>query len=278
MRAAFAVVAALAGSLALALPSGAGGPPVPVAIEFSSYRPDLQDVLPGETVQWSNGSTRTHTVTSDTGLFDSGDVVSGSRFSFTFNEVGAYKYHCTIHPSITGEIDVRRVTLGAVPSAPLAVGTKVELDGRTADPAQAVTIERRVEGAAFQAVATVQPAADGTWKTSVTADATADYRASVGADASELRRVVVQTRKITVRAAAGGITVTVAPSAPYSKFLVEVFLRERFGWWPVASGKVNYVSEADVKLKGPARVRAVLVDRDGWTPLATSKVVVLKKR
>ena len=277
MRVALVALTAVAASLALALPSVAVGPPVPVAIEFSDYRPDLQDVLPGETVQWSNGSTRTHTVTSDTGLFDSGEVASGARFSFTFSEPGAYRYHCTIHPSIVGEIDVRRVTLAGLPVAPLAVGTKVELDGRTADPAQPVTIQRRVEGAAFRTVATVQPGANGTWKTTVTADATADYRAAVGAEVSETRRLVVQTRRITVRRAAGGITVTVAPSAPYSKFLVEVRLRERFGWWPVASGRVNYVSEADVKLNGPALVRAVLVDKDGWTPLATSKVLVLKR-
>lgn len=278
MRVAAVVLAAAAAGLALALPSGAGGPPIPVSIEFSDYRPDLQDVLPGETVLWSNVSTRTHTVTSDTGLFDSGDVTSGGRFSFTFNEPGSYRYHCTIHTTIVGEIDVRRVTLGAVPTAPLAVGTKVELDGRTADPAQPVTIQRRAEGAAFQTVATVQPGSDGTWKATVTADATADYRAAVGGDASETRRLIVQTRRISLQPAPDGISVTVAPSAPYSKFLVEVFLRERFGWWPVASGRVNYVSQADVKLKGPARVRAVLVDKDGWTPLATSKVVVLKKR
>ena len=272
------VFAAVAAGLALALPSGAGGPSIPVSIEFSDYRPDVQDVLPGETVLWSNVSTRTHTVTSDTGLFDSGDVTSGNRFSFTFTEPGSYRYHCTIHTTIVGEIDVRRVTLGAVPTAPLAVGTKVELDGRTADPTEAVAIQRRVEGAAFQTVATVQPGADGTWKTSVKADATADYRAAVGNDASETRRVIVRTRRIMVRPTPGGVAVTVAPSAPYSKFLLEVFLRERFGWWPVASGRVNYVSLADVKLKGPARVRAVLVDKDGWTPLATSNVLVLKKR
>ena len=74
-----------------------------------------------------------------------------------------------------------------------------------------------------------------------------------------------------------GVSVVVAPSAPYSRFLVEVYLRERFGWWPVASGRVNYISEADVRIRGPARVRVVLVDKDGWTPLATSRVVVLGK-
>jgi hypothetical protein len=44
----------------------------------------------------------------------------------------------------------------------------------------------------------------------------------------------------------------------------------------VASGRVNYVSVADVRIRRPARVRIVLVDKDGWTPLVTSRVVVLR--
>lgn len=94
-------------ALLVLVPTGAGASsPQEVGIEFSDYRPSPLDVLPGETVLWTNVSVRTHTVTSDTGLFDSDQVQSGDRFSFQFNEVGTYRYHCTIHPSITGEIDV----------------------------------------------------------------------------------------------------------------------------------------------------------------------------
>ena len=65
------------------------------------------------------------------------------------------------------------------------------------------------------------------------------------------------------------------PSAPYANVLVEVFLRERFGWWPIARGRTDYVSEGAARIKRPARVRIVVVDTDGWTPIATSPVVVL---
>jgi hypothetical protein len=152
----------------------------------------------------------------------------------------------------------------------------VELDGRTADTGAPVVVQRRVTGSGFQPVTTVTPAADGTWKATVPADATADYRAASGADVSETRRLLVENRRVLVRATGEGVEVTVAPSAPYSRFLVEVYLRERFGWWPIASGRVNYVSAADVKLHRPARVRIVLVDKDGWTPLVTSKALVLR--
>jgi plastocyanin len=271
-----ALALAAVGGLVLALPSVAAGPPSAVNVEFSDYRPNQLDVLPSETVNWTNVSTRTHTVTSDTGLFDSGNLAGGARFSLRFDTVGTYLYHCTIHPSIVGEVDVRRVTLGAVPTAAIPAGAKVELDGRTADPSTQVVVQRRVTGIAFRQVTSVTPAADGTWKAIVPADATADYRAASGADVSETRRLLVENRRVLVRATGEGVEVTVAPSAPYSRFLVEVYLRERFGWWPIASGRVNYVSAADVKLHRPARVRIVLVDKDGWTPLVTSKALVLR--
>lgn len=273
---ALALAVAAAGGLVLALPSVAAGPTTDVNVEFSDYRPDRLDVLPGETVSWTNVSTRTHTVTSDTGVFDSGNLVGGARFSVRFDTVGSYRYHCTIHPSIVGEVDVRRVTLATLPPAAVPAGTKVELDGRTADATTPVAVQRRAQGAAFRTVATVTPAADGTWKATVPADATADYRAASGQDVSETRRLLVENRRVVVRPTRGGVEVTVAPSAPYSRFLVEVWLRERFGWWPISRGRVNYVSVADVKVKRPARVRVVLVDKDGWTPLVTSKAVVLR--
>jgi hypothetical protein len=235
-------------------------------------------VLPGETVSWTNVSLRSHTVTSDAGVFDSGVVAQGGHFAFQFTDVGTYAYHCIIHPSITGEVDVRRVILGLLPTAVVPVGASVEFDGRTADPTQPVSIQRRLEGAAFTTVGTATPVADGSWKTTLTAQITADYRAASGNDVSQTRRLLVSDRHVVVTPTRNGLHVTVAPSAPYARFLVETYTRERFGWYPVSSGLVNYVSEADVRLRGPARVRVVLVDKDGWTPLATSRVVIVPKR
>jgi plastocyanin len=271
-----AVVVAGAALLALA-PAQAAGPAVQeVNIEFSDYRPSQLDVLPGETVEWTNVSTRTHTVTSSGGLFDSGPVETDHRFSFRFDSPGTYRYYCTIHPSITGEVDVRRVILDGLPTAVLRVGTPVEVTGRTADPSQPVRVER-VDGDAASTVATATPAPDGSWKTTIDARATGDYRAASGADVSETRRLLVAAQHVLVRPTRRGVSVTVTPSAPYSHFLVEVFRRERFGWWPIASGRVDYVSRAEVRVRRPARVRIVLVDKDQWTPLATSRVLVLER-
>lgn len=263
--------------LLLLAPAGAAVKPQEVNIEFAAYRPSQLDVLPGETVNWTNVSQRTHTVTSDTGLFDSGEVPGGGHFAFQFNEVGTYYYHCTIHPSIVGEIDVRRVTLGPLPTAAVAVGARIDFNGRTADPTQVVSIQRRLDGSTFTTIASSTPAPDGTWQATVSAESTGDYRAISGANTSQTRRLLVGIRRVRIRATRNGVAVTVTPSAPYSRILVEVHLRERFGWWPVARGRVDYVSEAEVRVRRPARVRVVLVDKDGWTPIAISPVLVLRK-
>jgi plastocyanin len=272
-------VAATVAGLVLAAPAGTASKPAPqeVNVEFSAYGPSQLDVLPGETVLWSNVSQRTHTVTSDTGLFDSGHLPSGDRFSFTFSRPGTYKYHCTIHTSIVGEIDVRRVTLGPLPTAAVPLGDRVELDGRTAAPAQSGRIERSLDGTHFTTIAAVTPARNGVWRTTIPARETGDYRAVAGGSASESRRLIVGIRKVLVHPTRTGVDVSVTPSAPYAPLLVEIYLRERFGWWPIAHRRLDYVSEAELRVPRGVRVRLVLVDRDGWTPIATSRVVRLRR-
>ena len=109
----------------------------------------------------------------------------------------------------------------------------------------------------------------------IAAEATADVRAVSGADASQTRRLLVSERRVRLRATRRGVAVTVTPSVPYARIMLEADLHERFGWWPVARAKLDYLSQATFRVRRPARVRAVLVAKDGWTPLATSRVVVL---
>ena len=61
----------------------------------------------GGTVTWINKDTMSHTVTSDTGLFDSGILSTGATWSHTFTTPGMYPYHCTPHPQMTGTIVVQ---------------------------------------------------------------------------------------------------------------------------------------------------------------------------
>jgi hypothetical protein len=118
-------------------------------------------------------------------------------------------------------------------------------------------------------------ALDGSWRTTITADATVDVRAVSGADVSQTRRLLVSERRVKLRATKRGVIATVTPAVPYARIMLQADLHERFGWWPIARAKLDYLSQASFRVHRPARVRAVLVAKDGWTPLATSPVVVL---
>jgi plastocyanin len=273
--------AAIAASVAIAsLAAGASAQAAtqPVSVQFAAFGPAQLDVLPGETVLWSNVSERRHTVTSDTGLFASGDLFGADRFSWTFSGVGAYPYHCTVHAGMVGEIDVRRVTLGTVPTAVIPAGTRVDMAGRTANATQPVLIERSADGTHFATVAKAIPAPDGTWYATVTATETGYYRARSGSDVSEQRRVLVSNRRVKLRATRRGVVATVTPSAPYAHVALQVRKRERFGWWTTARARLDYLSQARFRVSRPARVRVLLLDADGWTALARSRVVVLARR
>jgi hypothetical protein len=251
---------------------------VPVNIEFQAFAPSQLEVLPGDTVEWTNSSPRRHTVNATDDSFASGDLFSGDVFAHAFDAPGAYAYHCTVHLSMTGEVDVRRVLLDALAPTAVPAGQLVELSGRTADPAVPVSIERD-SGKGFQPVGEAAPAADGTWRTKVRAEHTADYRAAVGADTSSVRRLLVSDRTVRVRATRAGIEVTVSPAAPGAAVLLQLDLREHFGWWPQARARLDYLSSATfARLPRGVRARVALVDRDGWTPLVTSRVVRTPRR
>jgi plastocyanin len=261
--------------LLAAAPAAAEAATQEVGVQLAAFAPTQTDALPGETVRWTNVSPRLHTVTSDDGLFGTDELLPGATFAQRFDAPGAYAYHCTLHPEMTGEVDVRRVILGALPTAVVAQGTRVEVAGRSADPSRPVELQRSVGGGAFATVVSATPAADGSWRTTIAADASADYRAALGGDVSQTRRLLVSARRVLLRKTRRGVAVTVTPSVPYGRIMLQADLHERFGWWPIARARLDYLSRASFRVRRPARVRAVLVAKDGWTPLATSSVVVL---
>lgn len=250
--------------------------PLSINVLFQEFSPAQIDALPGDALTWSNVSERTHTVTADDGTFDSGDLASGATFTVAAAaEPGVYAYHCRIHAGMSGEVDVRRLILGPLPSAPIPAGERVALKGRAADRVTAVTIERDI-GSGFRPVGVALPAADGTWSTDVTADTTGDYRAVSGMDISQVRRLLVLDRRVDVTPTGRGIHVTVTPGLPYGHLLLERNTRERFGWFPVARGRLDYLSRADFRVRRPATVRVSVVDRDGWARIAVSPPLHLR--
>jgi len=112
-----AVPAAAAGSTMTAMPSSAATPstgpaggPVQadaVVIHNFAFGPQAVMVKAGTTVRWTNNDTEAHTVTSDTGVFNSPVLQPGASYSYTFGKPGTYSYHCSIHPFMIGKVIVK---------------------------------------------------------------------------------------------------------------------------------------------------------------------------
>jgi plastocyanin len=70
------------------------------------FVPQTLQVKVGQTVTWKNLDSTNHTVTSNTGLFRSGDIGVGAAYSYTFEQPGTYTYTCDYHVWMTGVIVV----------------------------------------------------------------------------------------------------------------------------------------------------------------------------
>ena len=81
---------------------------VPVSIDNFAYSPAMITINVGDTVTWTNNQVGVaHTVTAKNGTWDSGVVMPGDTFSFTFTKAGTYQYFCDIHPFMHGQVKVR---------------------------------------------------------------------------------------------------------------------------------------------------------------------------
>jgi plastocyanin len=116
--AALAVVAApiLAAAPALAVDGN-------VSIVDFAFQPGDVTIALNEKVTWFNQSPDNHTVTSDTGAFDSGSLPPyGGGYQLIFQRSGTFPYHCGFHPQMKGII---RVGGGSgTPPPPVATTTR----------------------------------------------------------------------------------------------------------------------------------------------------------
>jgi plastocyanin len=87
-------------------PSGEAQKSEKVKIVEFSYEPDPVVVQAGGKVIWQNEDTAPHTATADDGSFDTGTIEKGKLGSVTFKEPGTFTYHCEIHPTMHGTVEV----------------------------------------------------------------------------------------------------------------------------------------------------------------------------
>jgi plastocyanin len=262
---------------------GAAGPGVgaaSVSIGFAAVSPDHVDVVAGETVTWTNDSARVHTVTADDGSFDSGRLTSSETFAHRFAATGEAPYHCSLHPFIQGVVGVHDLLLEK-PQAAASPRRPFALAGRASGALAAGTpVSLQVDrGAGFTPVATTAVRPDGTFAASIVPTATATYRAVAGELASPPRELLVLDRRVelTARRARGRVVLRarVTPASRGGRVALQLFLPERFGWWPVGRARLDRASIArfTVRVRRRLQARVVLTLPDGATRLAVSRTV-----
>ena len=84
-----------------------------VSIVDFGFTPASLTVAAGTTVTWTNTGAVIHSVTSDTGAFDSSPscpggacINPGASYSHRFAQAGTFAYHCRVHSNMTGTVIV----------------------------------------------------------------------------------------------------------------------------------------------------------------------------
>ena len=272
--AAVAVVALLAPAASAGMDVGVGRG-ARVTVESGSYAPARIAVVTGDTVTWSVVS-RFHTVSADDGSWSSPRLFIGDSYSHQFNGPGVVTYYCMIHAFMHGEVDVSDVLLDpaiaqAAPKRPYPLTGRAALaDGTT------LSIEADT-GDGFARAGTAVVGADGTFTTTVYPATTTTYRAVSGMTASPPIVLRVLDRTVVISDLRRGrrdyLSVRVTPSSPGSTVVVQLHLRERFGWWPQEQARLNTASRARfvLRLGHAVSARVALTLPDGATQLALSR-------
>lgn len=86
-----------------------------IGVRDNSFDVAVARIAAGTTVGWTNHGAIRHTVTSASGLFDSGLLPTGASFSVTFSRPGTYAYVCDLHPGMRGVIEVTGPAVGDAP-------------------------------------------------------------------------------------------------------------------------------------------------------------------
>jgi plastocyanin len=248
-----------------------------VSIEFAAFDPPFVDVLRGDRVTWDNVSVRQHDVAAADGSFNSGVLRAGATFTRAFDTAGEVAYYCPIHPFMRGTVSVHDLLLDR-PAEPAVPGRPFPLHGRTAlAPGTTIGIEADGGTGSFTRVASTTAQDDGTFSLLALPHISEQLRAVAdGATASPPVPLLVLDRAVTATGSTkrgrSVVRVRVTPAGHGGTVVLQLRLRERFGWWPVGRAVLDRNGRARFRIKAPRRVRArvVLTLADGATPLAVS--------
>jgi plastocyanin len=84
----------------------AGGGGREVGVDNFSFTPTVASVPVGAAVRWTNHDDVPHVIMSSDKKFKSPVLDTDEQFSHTFDAPGTYKYFCSLHPKMTGSVQV----------------------------------------------------------------------------------------------------------------------------------------------------------------------------
>ena len=97
----------IAGLVAAAIPAVGAGGAATVQIANFRFGPPALSVTAGTTVIWKNEDDSPHRIADTTGAYASPALDTNDSFTHTFATPGVYKYICSLHPYMKGEIVVK---------------------------------------------------------------------------------------------------------------------------------------------------------------------------
>jgi plastocyanin len=83
-------------------PAQPAGGTVTVDMKDFAFVPRELNVKKGTTVVFLNSDPAKHTATDDKSAWNSRDIDAGQSFTFTFQDSGAFPYHCEYHGDVGG--------------------------------------------------------------------------------------------------------------------------------------------------------------------------------
>jgi plastocyanin len=270
----------LAASAVAVAPAVAHGNARVVDMPGKFFEPANLTLLAGDTVTWTNNDFNTHDVQALDSSFDSGAMGNGARFSFTFTRPGRVLYRCTLHPFMSGAVDVYAFAVRG-PAAPVAVRRRAYLRGIAPSGVTSVTVEQQRPDGSFVAVASAPVASNGAFRAAVVPVRPTVYRVvAAGLPSLPLALPVSARLHTTAHRLHGGrvaLRTHASPAQAGAPAALQLYSRERYRWMQVAHGKVGHSSSVSFIVRSKRRLRARVVllrGRGGYAPAVGPQVRV----
>ena len=254
------LAAALAAGAVTAAPGAASATETEIAMPGKYFLPARAQVVSGDRVVFRNADLVTHDVRVTVGPFDSGPIGRAGRWTQAFEMAGSYPFFCTLHPFMSGTVDVVNATIAATPDGVIA-GEPLTLAGRAPAGTAEVGLVRVDADGTTHALPGAAPAADGTYALATPAVEGARYRVTTPRGDSPEVAPQVSARveaHLTVRHRGGALRLQAhtAPAAHGLLATLELYDRWHYRWRARRTVRLDAHGTATFTLPAGVRTRA----------------------